>query len=556
MSSTVQTIKETKEGKLDTKGPSLRLYLGGFMAAGKTSVGSKLSEMTGLPFLDTDDLVEAMAGMSVAEIFANYGEPHFRQLEKRALDETFKLKNVIVGLGGGVLVNPEHKAKIFANGTLIMLDAAVKTIIERASRQPGKRPLLKEDNVAELLDKRREAYKDAHLRVSTDEIFIDQVASIIIDNLGKDIIQPERTSRGNYEIVRAKTKKGISYPIVIGRGILTSCDDINDILDTIADKHSGAPFVISDPLSFTLFSRQIKKISGTHLLPRGEEGKTLDQVSLIYEKFARHNIDRKGLILAIGGGCVGDAAGFAASTWMRGIDVVQIPTTLIAQVDSSIGGKTAVDLPQGKNLVGTFHQPCCVIVDVNCLLSLPDDEFRQGMAEVIKYGLGEDREFFRWLSENRKSVLEREPEALLKMVKRCIELKVSVVGEDERETSGARTRLNLGHTVAHGLEACSNYSEIKHGDAVAIGLVVAANLAVMLGTCQRDILAELKDLLEYFGLPTRPYKVFDEALPFMQRDKKFISGKPTMVLPREGKKCEVKEISIELLKNAYQAAVR
>ena len=141
------------------------------------------------------------------------------------------------------------------------------------------------------------------------------------------------------------------------------------------------------------------------------------------------------------------------------------------------------------------------------------------MAEVIKYGLGEDREFFRWLSENRKSVLEREPEALLKMVKRCIELKASVVGEDERETSGARTRLNLGHTVAHGLEACSNYSEIKHGDAVAVGLVVAANLAVMLGTCQRDILAELKDLLEYFGLPTRPYKVFDEALPFMQRDK-------------------------------------
>ena len=345
MSSAMQVI---------AKESSLRLYLGGFMAAGKTSVGSKLSEMTGLPFLDTDDLVEAMAGMSVAEIFANYGEPHFRQLEKRALDETFKLKNVIVGLGGGVLVNPEHKAKIFANGTLIMLDAAVKTIMERASRQPGKRPLLKEDNVAELLDKRREAYKDAHLRVSTDEIFIDQVASIIIDNLGKDIIQPERTSRRNYEIVRAKTKKGISYPIVIGRGILTSCDDINDILDTIADKHSGAPFVISDPLSFTLFSRQIKKISGTHLLPRGEEGKTLDQVSLIYEKFAQHNIDRKGLILAIGGGCVGDAAGFAASTWMRGIDIVQIPTTLIAQVDSSIGGKTAVDLPQGKNLVGAF----------------------------------------------------------------------------------------------------------------------------------------------------------------------------------------------------------
>jgi len=434
MSSAMQVI---------AKESSLRLYLGGFMAAGKTSVGSKLSEMTGLPFLDTDDLVEAMAGMSVAEIFANYGEPYFRQLEKRALDETFKLKNVIVGLGGGVLVNPEHKAKIFANGTLIMLDAAVKTIMERASRQPGKRPLLKEGNVAELLNKRREAYKDAHLRVSTDEIFIDQVASIIIDNLGKDIIQPERISGGSYEIMQVKTKKGSSYPIVIGRGILTSCDDINDILGAIAEKHSGAPFVISDPLSFTLFSRQIKKISGSHLLPRGEEGKTLDQVSLIYEKLAKHNIDRKGLILAIGGGCVGDAAGFAASTWMRGIDIVQIPTTLIAQVDSSIGGKTAVDLPHGKNLVGAFHQPCCVIVDVNCLLSLPDEEFRQGMAEVIKYGLGEDREFFRWLSENRKSILERDPEALLKMVKRCIELKASVVGEDERETSGARDSRSL-----------------------------------------------------------------------------------------------------------------
>ena len=243
MSSAMQVI---------AKESSLRLYLGGFMAAGKTSVGSKLSEMTGLPFLDTDDLVEAMAGMSVAEIFANYGEPYFRQLEKRALDETFKLKNVIVGLGGGVLVNPEHKAKIFANGTLIMLDAAVKTIMERASRQPGKRPLLKEGNVAELLNKRREAYKDAHLRVSTDEIFIDQVASIIIDNLGKDIIQPERISGGSYEIMQVKTKKGSSYPIVIGRGILTSCDDINDILGAIAEKHSGAP--LRDKRSAVIYS--------------------------------------------------------------------------------------------------------------------------------------------------------------------------------------------------------------------------------------------------------------------------------------------------------------
>jgi len=545
-----QTVESIKKDKPDLKGTSFRLYLGGFMAAGKTSVGSKLSELTGLPFLDTDDLIEAMAGMSIAEIFATCGEGHFRELERRVLDETFKLKNVIVGLGGGVLVNPENKAKIMANGTLIMLDAAVNTIIKRASNQPGKRPLLREDNVAELLNKRRDAYKDAHFRVSTDEILVDEVASLIVQGLGLDVAKDMPKTR--CETLQVRTK-GTSYPVIVGRGILTSDKALNDTLEAFLGIHSGKPFIISDPITFTMFARKIKEASGFHLLPRGEEGKTLRQVSAIYEKLSQCGVDRKGLILAVGGGCVGDAAGFAASTWMRGIDIVHIPTTLIAQVDSSIGGKTAVNLPEGKNLVGTFHQPCCVIVDVNCLLSLPDEEFRQGMAEVIKYGLGEDREFFRWLSDNRRSILERDPDTLLEMVKRCIELKASIVKEDEKETSGARTRLNLGHTVAHGLEASSGYSEIKHGDAVAIGLVVAARMAVMLNLCRDETLAELLELLEFFGLPVRPDRPFDEVVAYLMKDKKFVGGRPTMVLPTEGGKCKVLQTSLELLGDAYRA---
>lgn len=543
----ITKIKESQaKGKAASK--SFRLYLGGFMAAGKTSVGRKLAELTGFPFVDTDDLVEAMAGMSVAEIFQKHGELYFRALEAEALEETFKLKNVIVGLGGGVLVNPENKAKIFANGTLIILDAAIETILKRASNEPGKRPLLKEESVAELMNRRREAYSKAHIRVRTDDLFVDEVAMSVMDMLAD--LFPEIRQPKKVETIPVKTANA-EYPVLVGSDILASFEDM---MSEIVPKKFSSAFLVSDPLTFSLFSRNFKNLKDVHLLPRGERGKSLSRLSLLYEDLARNNVDRKGLIVALGGGCVGDTAGFAASTWMRGIDVVHIPTTLIAQVDSAIGGKTAVNLPEGKNLVGTFHQPCAVIVDVNCLLSLPDEEFRQGMAEVIKYGLGEDREFLSWLSENRDSIAERDPEILLKMVKRCIELKASVVKEDERETTGARSRLNLGHTIAHGLEALQGYGGIKHGDAVAIGMVVATHLAVILELESKGTLAELLDLLEHFGLPTKPGADFDSILPYVMRDKKFVGSKPMFVLPRKGYKCEMTEVDTDLLKKAYERA--
>jgi 3-dehydroquinate synthase len=324
-----------------------------------------------------------------------------------------------------------------------------------------------------------------------------------------------------------------SYPITIGKGIL---DQIGPALQ--AAKIAKRYAIISDDRVGALFGAQVQNslqqagiANELILFPHGEASKHLQTIGQLASELAERGFDRGDGLIALGGGVVGDITGFLASIYMRGIPFVQVPTSLLAQVDSSVGGKTGVDIPQGKNLIGTFYQPKAVFIDTNVLNSLPEEEFLGGMAEVIKYGASIDAEFFTWLSENRAAILALHPSVIGPMIQQCCELKASVVERDERE-GDLRRILNFGHTIGHAVEAASGYTLI-HGFAVAIGMVAVAELAVRGGYAEKSVVDSIVDLLGQFRLPVAIPAEYDrDAIrKYLRTDKKTVGGRVYFVLP-------------------------
>lgn len=518
------------------------LFLGGFMASGKSSVGRELARITGRAFLDLDEVIEQRTGMTVAEIFARKGEAQFRRLEARTLREVCELENCIVALGGGVLVDEDNRRIVKDSGSLVILDARPETVSLRGENQPGRRPLLEKGDLDELWLRRRKAYDCGDLRIETDDLTVDEVVRTILESFDLPIA---KAGEGSVTFRR----EGPEGTVIVGRGIL---DRLPEFLGRDVD-----PFVVADILTGPLFADRIGGRGGLALLPRGEEAKTLERVNGLYRAFSEAGLDRSGTVVALGGGTVGDTAGFAAATWMRGVDLVQCPTTLLAQVDSAIGGKVGVNLPEGKNLVGAFYQPRLVLSDVNCLGSLAWKDYRQGLAEVVKYGLGEDPDFFVWLEAHASGLRDRDPDVLAQTVARCARLKLDVVAEDEKERTGARARLNLGHTVGHALEAASAYETWQHGDGVAVGMVVATHLACMTGDCDESTLERLRSILSRLSLPQIPDRPWEEVLPHLVKDKKFEGGRVRLVLPRTGERSRVSdEVSLDRLRLAYEEVIK
>ena len=306
-----------------------------------------------------------------------------------------------------------------------------------------------------------------------------------------------------------------SYPIFIGSGLLGSGFSLasyvvgQDCL--VVTNETVAPLYL-DAVTANLRGKSVESIS----LPDGEQYKTLETVQSILDVLVSSGANRDATIVALGGGVVGDIAGFAAACYMRGINFVQVPTTLLAQVDSSVGGKTGVNHPGGKNLIGAFHQPQAVLIDTDTLKRLPDRELKAGLAEVIKYGAIADIEFFGWLEENVEALVTRDPQALAKAIQRSCELKAEVVAEDERE-AGRRAILNYGHTFGHAIERCQGYGEWLHGEAVAAGMVMAAKLSGL----DLDDTGRLSTLIRNAGLPTSPPAIAaEDLLQAMGLDKK------------------------------------
>ena len=321
-----------------------------------------------------------------------------------------------------------------------------------------------------------------------------------------------------------------SYPIYIGSGLLGDADLIQPHIRgsqvLVVSNETVAPLYLDKVLA-SLQGLRVESV----ILPDGEQYKNLEVLNTIYDALLTHRFDRKCTLVALGGGVVGDMTGFAAASYQRGVDFIQIPTTLLAQVDSSVGGKTGVNHPLGKNMIGAFHQPRCVIADTESINTLDDRQLSAGIAEVIKYGLIDDPEFFAWLEQNMAQLMARAPEALAYAVHRSCQDKARVVAADEKE-AGSRALLNLGHTFGHAIETGMGYGEWLHGEAVAAGMVLAAELSAHLGWIEGEMVERSRKLIAAANLPTEPPRELssERFLELMAVDKKVQDGILRLVL--------------------------
>jgi 3-dehydroquinate synthase len=345
-----------------------------------------------------------------------------------------------------------------------------------------------------------------------------------------------------------------SYDIEIGSGNLarvtqfvdTEVDDAHAVIITDANVDE----MYAEPVATALADQGCEV--DLLIIDAGEQSKAAEVASELWERMLEEGSDRKSTVVAVGGGVVGDLAGFIAATFARGLDFVQVPTTPLAQVDSSVGGKVGINLPGAKNMVGCFWQPRGVLIDVDVLQSLPEREFSAGMAEVVKYGVIQDAEFFGFLERHVDAINARDAAVLTQIVERCCRLKADVVEQDERELTGVRAILNYGHTFCHALEAATGYETLLHGEGVAIGMLCASRLAERLGRIDATLTKRQKDLLESFGLPTAlPEVSHEELIELMYHDKKVERGKLRFVLPsRLGHVEVVRDVSSDDIRTA------
>jgi len=348
-----------------------------------------------------------------------------------------------------------------------------------------------------------------------------------------------------------------SYDILIGTGLLEQADTWKSLPPAAA-----AVVVTNDtvgPLYAQVVRSQLEKhyaSVSTVVLPDGEQFKTWASLDMIFDHLLRNGCDRKTVLVALGGGVVGDITGFAAASYMRGVPFVQVPTTLLSQVDSSVGGKTAINHPLGKNMIGAFYQPLRVVADLDTLKSLPDRELSAGLAEVIKYGPIADAAFFDWIEANLGALLSREPLALTTAIRRSCEIKASVVGQDERE-SGIRAILNFGHTFGHAIEAGLGYGQWLHGEAVGAGMAMAASLSVALGLIEPRIRDRIVDVVAKAGLPvTGPDLPVERYLEIMRLDKKAESGEIKFVVLSSMGEAKVQSVDDRLVADVIRAHTR
>ena len=479
------------------------IVITGFMGTGKTTVGEMVARQLDCKFVDMDKVIEGRTGLSIPQIFRDYGEGFFRAIEQGLAYELATQSGLVIATGGGTLVADELRGMMGQYGTLVCLNAARAEIRARLA-ETDERPLA--GNWERLLQQRQAAYGQIAHQIETAGKSPAEIAAEIA----------ARTEQP----LHVKTPGGGGYKIWIGRGFL---NDIGRHIDTM--ELQGHVVVVSNETVAPLYGeRLISQLPNADLIVAadGEEHKNLRTVSRIYDEMLALGADRNTVLIALGGGVTGDTAGYAAATYMRGIRLIQMPTTLLSMVDSSVGGKVGVDLPQGKNLIGAFKQPQAVVIDTEVLKTLPALQWRCGMAEVIKHGL-----------IARPSLLDprmREKENIIQLVREAVQVKVQVVEADPFE-HGIRAHLNLGHTFGHAIEKVTHYG-VPHGEAVAIGLVKAAKLSRDLGLIDTGLAERIAAVLERIGLPTDIDLDADSWYAAMSTDKKWKAGKPRFVLLR------------------------
>ncbi|HXX38850.1 MAG TPA: 3-dehydroquinate synthase [bacterium] len=519
----------------------------GFMGTGKTVVGRALASRLRWPFVDTDALVEQRAGRSIPRIFAEDGEATFRRLEADVVAAVGESQGMVIATGGGVVLNRDNMARLRRNGVIVALRAGVHAILARLDGD-GDRPLLGADpegSIRRLLTERGPLYEDADLVVDTslaradDTVRVIEMFATTWRGRSGDASPPGAGSMAE-RVVRVATRSR-GYDVRIGRGLI---GDIGDHLRGLG--MTGRIAVLTHPRLEGLYGDRVTsslRAAGyeavTVTVPPSETSKSLRAANRLYDRLLEARLDRGSVLVVLGGGVAGDLGGFVAATFLRGIAWAAIPTTLLAQVDAAIGGKTAVNHSRGKNLVGAVHQPVLVVSDIDTLGSLPLREMQSGMAEVIKTGVIGSPGLFSYLEDGLKAVLRRDPDALATVVARCAAYKAGVVTSDEREEAG-RIVLNYGHTIGHGIEAAAGYRGLTHGEAVAVGMTLEGRLAVRMGLCDAASMERQAALLRGAGLPVRVADLRTRHRPSagaiaaaMALDKKARAGRLRFVLPVE-----------------------
>ena len=505
----------------------------GFSATGKTVVAQKIAELLNWTFIDTDDEIVKLSGKAIPEIFKQDGEDKFRRLESQVLKQACRQEHAVIATGGGAIIDPKNQHLLLRTSVVVCLEARQEIAYQRLlhdtlySKNPVVRPLLAGDNplerIKQLKAKRQLYYAMADWTVHTDNLTVDEVGREVIrgwqlTNQGKRSAEADLACR-----VQTPTA---NYPVFVGWGIL---DKLAVRMKTVG--LSGTANVISDEAVFQIYGSKVKKIleksgfaANSFVVSPGETSKNISQAVRIYDYLIKRRTERNDFIVALGGGMIGDLAGFVAATFLRGVSWLQVPTSLIAMTDASIGGKVAVDHPKGKNLIGAFYHPRLVLADVKTLTTLPARELTSGWAEVIKHGLILDAGLLKLLEDNVTDLVKLKPDITSKVIARSATIKCRVVSEDEKET-GIRTVLNYGHTVAHGLEAATDYGRFLHGEAVAIGMMAAARLSHRLKLLSKKIVDRQRIILQRFGLPIDCSGVsVDDVLAAMEMDKK-VRGK-------------------------------
>lgn len=513
-------------------GPS-SIFLVGLSGSGKSTVGRLLASRLQLPFFDTDLEIERETGRRVTELFADEGEARFRQRETATLTRLVQ-RSAVIGTGGGLPLAPHNRELMRANGTAFWLDASTAALLERLRGETDIRPLLRDDpegTLEQLRKDRREVYADCGDRMDT----ADRAPTAVVEGIVRRLKSGGWTAR-RWE---SEAEPPIwldtgthSYGVYVGSGLLARLPDL-------LQRHglTNRLHVIADERVAAAHDRLIKQVlSGIphtwHQVPSGEQHKSLAEANRLYDELLAERPERGDLLLALGGGVVGDLVGFVAATLLRGVRFVQIPTTVLSMVDSSVGGKVAVDHERGKNLIGAFHQPSLVLADLDFLTTLPDREVPAGLSEIVKIAVMQDSQLFDQIEGDVHLLQAREPRALGAAIHRAIELKARLVEQDERDLTGARALLNYGHTLGQALEAATGYERFLHGEAIAIGMGAAARMSSWLGLHPTSAVTRQDQVLDQLGLPKGAPGASESALrAALGLDKKREGGTVKWVLP-------------------------
>lgn len=517
------------------------LILSGFMATGKSTIGAMVAARMGVPFIDTDALLAEQTGKSTGELFAAEGEARFREREANlVLPMLADPSPRVIGFGGGTATIARVRHAALESATVVTLTAAAETVMGRVPSLPDRPNLLAAaplERARDLLALRRDSYAESHALVSTEGRTPEQIAERIVDIASRDTLAMPLGTR--------------TYVVE-----LTDADP-SRLGAALAELAPSSVLVVTDTNVHTARKAWLERALEGLTVPchtvsivPGEPSKTISTVSRIWDEALARGLDRDAVVVAFGGGVVGDLAGFAASTLLRGVRCVQIPTSLLAMVDSSVGGKTGFDHAAGKNLIGAFFQPSRVIVDFEHLTTLPPRERAAGLAEVVKIALVQDAALLEQLERTADAVREGDREAIRPVVRAAVEAKIRVVRDDERE-SGARALLNLGHTVGHALESHGAYRRVLHGEAVAIGTVVELAATERLGLTQAGTAARAAALFARLGLPTTATAAeLDGAWPFVLSDKKRAATTLKLPVVTAAGAGSVARLEIEALRDA------